>query len=256
MVNWKAADATDRLFGSLIAAHPGLKLDYSTMAAMYGRGATYDAIEGRFRNYRKLAEELRSEATARGVTTVPRSSGRSGTGGAAPRTPRTPRGPRNGVTKTPGSTPSRSGKRSVMTASKSGKSILDAIALDGDGDGDGDGDLGAKRLVKSETGVLGRAASEMGNSPLIKKDPGFERIGKSDQDEKPPLLGLGIKPEPRVDSRTNGYIDDIPMASSGPLAQTVAGAGGSPDELGMSMGENVYYGDGDDDTENIYDAYA
>lgn len=26
MVNWKAADATDRLFGSLIAAHPGLKV--------------------------------------------------------------------------------------------------------------------------------------------------------------------------------------------------------------------------------------
>lgn len=215
---------------------------------MYGRGATYDAIEGRFRNYRKIAEELKSEATARGVTTVPRSSGSNGTNGAAPRAPRTPRGPRNGVTKTPGSTPSRSGKRS-LTAQKNGKSILDAISLDGDGDS------GANILVKSETGVLSSAASETGDSPLIKKDPVFEGIEKIDKVKKPQLFCNGIKPQPRVDSRTNGYVDDIPM-TTGILGQTVAGAGGSQDEFGMSMMENVYFGDQDGEIENIYDASA
>ncbi|KAL2004826.1 hypothetical protein VTN00DRAFT_3099 [Thermoascus crustaceus] len=247
MVNWKAADATDRLLGSLIAAHPGLKLDYSAMAAMFGRGATYDSIEGRFRSYRKIAEELKSEATARGVTTVPRPT-RDGVNGAAPRTPRTPRGPRNGVTKTPGSIPSRSGKRS-STAQKNGKSIFDAISLDGDGDS------GNSILVKSETGVPTSAAFETGDSPLTKKDPISESSEKIENDQKPQLLGNRIKPEPRVDSRTNGYVDDIPM-TTGILEQTATGVGPIQGEFGMSMMENVYFGDQDQEIENIYDASA
>jgi hypothetical protein len=68
------------------------------MAAMYGRGASYDAIEGQFRKYRRAAEQLKSEAAANGVTVPPRGRN-TGAGG----TPRTPRGPRskNGVTNLP-----------------------------------------------------------------------------------------------------------------------------------------------------------
>lgn len=67
------------------------------MATMFGQGATYDAIEGRFRRYRKIADELRSEAHARGVDVS-----RAGA------VPRTPRGPRSRVSK---STPSSSSSK-------------------------------------------------------------------------------------------------------------------------------------------------
>ncbi|RAL12069.1 uncharacterized protein BO97DRAFT_69872 [Aspergillus homomorphus CBS 101889] len=95
MVNWKAPESTDRLLASLIVAHPGLKLDYSAMAAAFGQGATYDSIEGRFRKWRKLADELRGDLESKGITELPR--GRGGLSGSS--TPRTPRGARNGITK-------------------------------------------------------------------------------------------------------------------------------------------------------------
>ena len=68
---------------------------------MFGQGATYDAIEGRFRRYRKIADELRSEAQARGVDIS-----RAGA------VPRTPRGPRSRVSKpTPSSSSSKRGRK-------------------------------------------------------------------------------------------------------------------------------------------------
>ncbi|GES58706.1 hypothetical protein ATEIFO6365_0004085700 [Aspergillus terreus] len=131
MVNWKTQESTDRLFASIIAAHPGLKLDYNTMAAMFGQGATYDAIEGRFRRYRKMAEELKAEARANGHTDVPRGRNTPST------TPRTPRGPRSGITKP---TSSGRGKRDAVArnlaspskhgASAKGRSLMDAIFVD------------------------------------------------------------------------------------------------------------------------------
>lgn len=54
------------------------------MAVYFGQGATYDAIEGRFRRFRKMAEEIKAEAAGRGITSLPR--GRN----SGPRTPRTP----------------------------------------------------------------------------------------------------------------------------------------------------------------------
>ncbi|KAL5365235.1 hypothetical protein BJX96DRAFT_179660 [Aspergillus floccosus] len=130
MVNWKTQESTDRLFASIIAAHPGLKLDYNAMAAMFGQGATYDAIEGRFRRYRKMAEELKAEARENGHTDVPRGRNTPST------TPRTPRGPRSGITKPT----SGRGKRDTVArnlaspskrgSSAKGRSLMDAIFVD------------------------------------------------------------------------------------------------------------------------------
>ncbi|EAW08474.1 uncharacterized protein ACLA_032090 [Aspergillus clavatus NRRL 1] len=137
MVNWKTTESTDRLIAALIAANPGLKLEYQAMATLFGQGATYDAIEGRFRRYRKMADELRSSALSRGITELPR--GRNGTASASS-TPRTPRGPRGGITK-PGSASStgRSRKGGVKDvpgtpsrrgAGRAGLSLMDAIFVD------------------------------------------------------------------------------------------------------------------------------
>ncbi|PLB45244.1 hypothetical protein P170DRAFT_277704 [Aspergillus steynii IBT 23096] len=135
MVNWKNMESTDRLFGALIAAHPGIKLDYQGMATYFGQGATYDAIEGRFRRYRKMADELKTEALERGITQVPRGRG------SAVSTPRTPRTGR-GITKNTPSTRSRKDtnlsnltsptRRGAARSANRGTSSMDAICLDGD----------------------------------------------------------------------------------------------------------------------------
>lgn len=229
------------------------QLDYSGMAAMYGRGATYNSVEGRFRNYRKIAEELKSEAAARGVTSVPRGSGRNGGSGAStPRTPRTPRGPRNGVTKSSASTPTGRGKQSLDAKKKSGKSILDAISLDGDGDSN----TQANVVANSEAGFPSVTASETGEL-VIKKDQIIESIENVEKEQKPQLgKGLdshGIKQEPRVDSRSNGYLD-VPMAAV--PGHTAATVGASQDDFDMSRMENVYYDNGYEDMGDIYSASA
>ncbi|PYH99947.1 hypothetical protein BO71DRAFT_368123 [Aspergillus ellipticus CBS 707.79] len=136
MVNWKVPEATDRLFAALIAAHTGLKLDYHAMAILFDQGATYDAIEGRFRKYRKLADELRQEANERGVIDIPK--GRSSTGSACS-TPRTPRGPRNGIQKISSSSRRQTSLRTSNISSptkfglnRTGQSVMEAICVDDD----------------------------------------------------------------------------------------------------------------------------
>ncbi|KAF7178421.1 hypothetical protein CNMCM7691_007117 [Aspergillus felis] len=169
MVNWKANESTDRLIAVLIAAHPGLKLEYQAMATFFGQGATYDAIEGRFRRYRKMADEVKADALSRGITELPR--GRNGTTSSSSVTPRTPRGPRSGITK-PSSSTGRSRKSTVSqvlsTPTKRGQgrggsnnngngmSFMEAIFLD-------DGLSEEDRKVKSEaaeilTGLVGHSA--------------------------------------------------------------------------------------------------
>ncbi|PLN78757.1 hypothetical protein BDW42DRAFT_174316 [Aspergillus taichungensis] len=117
MVNWKAPESLDRLVGALIAAHPGLKLDYQAMAVMFGQGSTYDAIEGRFRRFRKVAEELKADAAGRGITSVPR--GRN----SGPRTPRTPGG---GISK-----PSSSGRSTARGKNKGLAAVMDTPSKKG-----------------------------------------------------------------------------------------------------------------------------
>jgi hypothetical protein len=39
-----------------------MQVDFKRVALYYGQGATYDAIEGRFRKAKKLAKELVDEA--------------------------------------------------------------------------------------------------------------------------------------------------------------------------------------------------
>lgn len=158
MVNWRTAGSTDRLFGAFIAAHPSLKIQYNAIAVYFGQDATYDAIKGQLRHYRRLAEDLCREAEANGVE-IPR--GRNSAQG----TPRTPRiGIRSGNTGSTGrssktvtqpdvsptTTPT---KKAKMGASGLGSSIQNAITLDDD---DEDGELNnikdeaAERQIKED----------------------------------------------------------------------------------------------------------
>ncbi|KAL9120806.1 MAG: hypothetical protein Q9187_002632 [Circinaria calcarea] len=59
---WRRADAYNRLLAALVASLDAtIKIDYRKIAALYGREATYDSIEGRFRIIRKEAAQLREE---------------------------------------------------------------------------------------------------------------------------------------------------------------------------------------------------
>lgn len=59
-VNWKDPKAFERLLAAMVAAQE-MKLDYRKIATMYGEGATYDAIEGRFRIIKREAAKLLAE---------------------------------------------------------------------------------------------------------------------------------------------------------------------------------------------------
>ncbi|KAI4121021.1 MAG: hypothetical protein LQ338_006608 [Usnochroma carphineum] len=59
-VNWKDSKAFERLLAAMVAAQD-MKLDYRKIATMYGEGATYDAIEGRFRIIKRQAAKLVAE---------------------------------------------------------------------------------------------------------------------------------------------------------------------------------------------------
>ncbi|KAI9680346.1 MAG: hypothetical protein M1829_001232 [Trizodia sp. TS-e1964] len=60
-INWNEKDSFARLLAAVLAAHPEVKLNYRAIASMYGQGATYDAVEGRFRIIKKDAKVLRAE---------------------------------------------------------------------------------------------------------------------------------------------------------------------------------------------------
>ncbi|KAI9725844.1 MAG: hypothetical protein M1828_002473 [Chrysothrix sp. TS-e1954] len=61
-IDWKSQESFSRLLAAVVASQPDMKLNYKKIAEMFGNGATYDAIEGRFRIVRKDAMSLRSQA--------------------------------------------------------------------------------------------------------------------------------------------------------------------------------------------------
>ncbi|OJD15675.1 hypothetical protein AJ78_04093 [Emergomyces pasteurianus Ep9510] len=59
-IAWNKA-AIERIIGALLASHPGFTPNYKTMAVHFGQGATYDSIQGRFREYRRIAKIMRQD---------------------------------------------------------------------------------------------------------------------------------------------------------------------------------------------------
>ncbi|KAE8356625.1 hypothetical protein BDV28DRAFT_144950 [Aspergillus coremiiformis] len=160
MVNWKNPESTDRLIAVLLAAHPSLKLDYRAMALIFSQGATFDSIEGRFRRYRKMADELKDEAYSRGIVDIPRNVGRTPSGSAAS-TPRTPRGPRGGITKrTPSSSRNKKDPHQAQSPTKKkkpGLSVMDAIYID---------DVASEEELKVKAELTGGGGEVVG-SPCV-----------------------------------------------------------------------------------------
>jgi len=53
MPNWKSYESSVRLLSAIIAAHPGLKLNYDAIAGQFGDGVTGKAVSGYFERARK-----------------------------------------------------------------------------------------------------------------------------------------------------------------------------------------------------------
>ncbi|QRD87915.1 hypothetical protein F9C07_897 [Aspergillus flavus] len=195
VVNWKNHESIDRLIASLLAAHPDTQLDYHAMALFFGQGSTYDSIEGRFRRYRKIADELRDEAHSRGITDIPRNAGRNYTSGrSATSTPRTPRGPR-GITK---STPSSSRSRNCHQTpakrnTKPGRSAMDAIYVD---DVDTEEESKIKPEIPSVPSDSGEDDVKVVDSPSIKIKK--ERVEHN-------TAGLFSAMTPKKEEQTSGF---------------------------------------------------
>ncbi|KAI9038366.1 uncharacterized protein KD926_010902 [Aspergillus affinis] len=158
------------------------------MANFFGQSATYDAIEGRFRRYRKMADELKQEARALGITNA--LPGR-GSGGSTPRTPRATRG----VTKKSSTGKAQKGTPSNLTsptrraiASRSGNggmSTLDAICLD---DTSEDDQKDTKLKTDTRTGP-----ARLADAPL------WGQHGAAVQDQGGPDLEIVGAPVPAED---------------------------------------------------------
>ncbi|KAL2852504.1 hypothetical protein BJY01DRAFT_244502 [Aspergillus pseudoustus] len=198
MVTWKSAENQQRLVATIFAAHPGLKLDYFAMAAMFGEGATYDSIEGQCRKYKRQAEELKVEAVQRGISLSDISHVRgSGSASGTPKTPRT--SSRGGVAKPSSSTKGKKGSAPGSKATGSptkrgskklaGRNLIEAIYVEDDDD-EGDEDEDEDGYVADSYGVL--VKSEDGDDCVL---PSIE----------PPVYGL---PGPRIKTESHGEDQD------------------------------------------------
>ena len=121
------------------------------MALMYGQGATYDAIEGRFRRFRRVADDLRAETESRGID-------------LSSSTPRTPRGARGRPAGTPSSTASKGHKGSAKKG--------------GGYDGDGVPDTPTKSKSKSKS--TGRIKVDASASDVIALDDSDSEMVKDE----------------------------------------------------------------------------
>ncbi|KAF7872419.1 hypothetical protein EAF04_003340 [Stromatinia cepivora] len=64
MPNWKTYEATVRLLSAIVAAHPGLKLDYAETSKYYGDESNYHQIWTRMSGIKRNAEQLRKAVEA------------------------------------------------------------------------------------------------------------------------------------------------------------------------------------------------
>ena len=64
------------------------QLDYRKIATMYGQGATYDSIEGRFRIIRKEAAAMKAEIESGARPSAPPRNSNAGGSNAGPTTPK------------------------------------------------------------------------------------------------------------------------------------------------------------------------
>jgi len=64
MINWKAAESNEKLLVCMYAwlEEKGLKVDYKRIAALFGDGATYNAVECNFRKIRAQAAKLAADS--------------------------------------------------------------------------------------------------------------------------------------------------------------------------------------------------
>ncbi|KAL5336250.1 hypothetical protein BJX70DRAFT_400754 [Aspergillus crustosus] len=152
MVNWKDSGSQHRLMAAVIAANPNIKFDHHAVAALFGRGATHDSINHQLRSYKKLAEQLRTEAASNGVDISNLASiRRTATG-----TPRTLQG---GITKTPTSSTAKGRKSATKAMSTPTKSTKNKAGIDGseaihiDSMDDDLKDSKATLNIKAETGM-------------------------------------------------------------------------------------------------------
>jgi hypothetical protein len=174
------------------------------MALMFGEGATYDSMEGRFRTYRKEAEKLKRQAAENGIQLNGGNSG--GRGSGTPRTPRSGKG--GGVTKSSGKKGDSSTAKSIKanfegTPTKNKKSVMatgsgsnEVISLDDDGDEDC---VQVKDELKQEMKEL-LFGSSAGVQPKMEKRRSTR------------LFDIAQEP---VNSQSNGYVaPDKPKSSS------------------------------------------
>ncbi|KAJ5584684.1 uncharacterized protein N7459_004484 [Penicillium hispanicum] len=177
----------ERVLAALLAAQPGIRLDYNAIARMYGQGAKYNTMEHKFRGYRKFAEELTREAGDEPNLT--------------PR-PRTTRAPRTG--------PKSTGSRKKGKAAKGTEAEM-SIASGTEGAREApiqlsDDNLEAFSPIKSE---IKKEQDDVSSIMGIKKHP-LEDLVEVEDNEEPAFKrqkhASGLVKAPLFNSQENGYV--------------------------------------------------
>ncbi|KAF3387075.1 hypothetical protein F1880_001265 [Penicillium rolfsii] len=208
----------ERVIAAIIAANPKMRLDYGTIARMYGEGAKYNTMEHKFRAWRKQAEILRA------------TDGDGSPQVQAQATPRTPRTPTTGGNKT--GTPSKSkavktakaakGADSADTVGTAAGSVEDISATIIDISGEDVDPIKPEIKLENEKtrALLGIKSyvledSDADDTDIQVLDGHAAKRQKVERDlDNSPAKLPSLKPErgPRIDSQANGY--DLPSMTT------------------------------------------
>ncbi|KAL8868583.1 MAG: hypothetical protein Q9174_004896 [Haloplaca sp. 1 TL-2023] len=169
-VNWKEMENVLRLYAADMAVNGAKGRDYKKMAAFFGKGATYDTIEGKCRSIRKIAAMLEEEynKTNGEASPAPNTNGEAGSQASIASTTATPKKPKaapNGVT-----TP-RANKKNGEEKVLSGRVVKNSRKAK---------DNAKDKLVKQEEDSAGDADLEMDAEVVAGElglDGNFEFLG-------------------------------------------------------------------------------
>ncbi|KAL4907444.1 hypothetical protein BDW74DRAFT_176209 [Aspergillus multicolor] len=211
MVNWKDPASNQRLMAASVAANTS-RPDYKLIATYFGQGATYDAIEKRYRQLNKMADQLHAEANKEGRLA------------AASRATRTPRD-KNRVAKpsTPLSSSKSKGKgKKALSNNNNNNGLIQSIFTEDNGD-NGNDNAGPQVKVKPEDeDVLPSIEDDADTKPVVPKQEDVFTSASSKNYESSSSIFRSRRSAAPMDSDSDEY-----MASPG-SSRTPKNARGRP----------------------------
>ena len=224
-INWKLPTTYQKLLAAIYAASPQ-NHNYASIAAIFGEGATYDSIEGRFRIIKRDAAKLKTEAEAEGRLTA------TATAAMRPRSAKKARGAGENADEAAAAGAGASASANAETCASGGEE-----AKEGQGSTGSSRTLGLAASASAAKKQGGRQAVLSGRvvkNKVVKRD---DRKGKGRQIDRT-LEGSARMPVvldgEASDDEIFGEKDDrVMVAGSGNVGSNASGSGSASDSAGV-----------------------